>query len=137
MISSGIHISNGMAGLDTTLKVAGWCRVFHHSTEYLMIGIFTTPTMASTAQALAALSRLVMALPRAITPKYRNSRISIEVRRASHTQYVPQVGLPHTAPVTRAIAVIQAPMGAACCKATSASFIFHTSPTTKLADVDL
>ncbi|MNL88605.1 hypothetical protein D3C87_2184090 [compost metagenome] len=51
-----------------------------------MIGMLITPTIASTAQALAALSRLLMACPRAITPKYRNSRISIEVRRASQTQ---------------------------------------------------
>src|SRR5690606_6350183 len=118
MTSNGSHISIGIAGFSVSLKVAGWCSVFHQSTEYLMIGILTTPTMASTAQALAALSRLVIALPRAMTPKYRNSRISIEVRRASHTHQAPQVGLPHTAPVTRAITVIQAPSGAACCKAT-------------------
>ena len=41
---------------------------------------------AQQTEALAALSRLLIALPRAMTPKYRNSRISIEVRRASHTQ---------------------------------------------------
>ena len=63
-------------------------------------------------------------------PKYKNSRISIEVRRASQTHQVPQVGLPQMAPVSKAIKVIQAPMGAAHCRATSASFIFHTSPTT-------
>src|SRR5471032_3191302 len=119
-----------MAGFSVRLKVDPWCRVLHHSTEYLMIGILITPTMASTAQALAALSRLVMALPRAIRPKYRNSRISIEVRRASHTHQAPQVGLPQIAPVTSATTVIQAPTGAAHCRATSASFIFHTRLTT-------
>ena len=61
MISNGNHISTGIAGFSVMVKVAGWCRVFHHSTEYLMIGMFTTPTMASTAQALAALSRLLIA----------------------------------------------------------------------------
>ncbi len=95
-----------------------------------MIGMFTTPTTASTAQALAELSRLVIAWPSAMMPKYRNNRISIEVRRASQTHQAPQVGLPHTAPVSSAMKVIQAPMGAACCNATSASFIFQTRPTT-------
>ncbi|MNJ76104.1 hypothetical protein D3C77_733180 [compost metagenome] len=89
-----------------------------------------TPTIARTAQALAALSRLVMAWPRAMRPKYKNSKISIEVSRASQTHQLPQVGLPQMAPVTSATAVIQAPIGAAHCKATSAIFIFHTSPTT-------
>ena len=63
------RISTGIAGFSVILKVAVWCSEFHHSTEYLMIGMLTTPTMASTAQALAALSRLLMALPRAMTPK--------------------------------------------------------------------
>ncbi|MCY1380974.1 hypothetical protein D9M69_688410 [compost metagenome] len=94
-----------------------------------MIGMLITPTIASTAQALAALSRLLMALPNAMRPKYRNSRISMDVRRASQTHHEPQVGLPQMAPVTSATAVIQAPMGAAHCRATSASFIFHTRPT--------
>ncbi|MNN41870.1 hypothetical protein D3C81_1560130 [compost metagenome] len=110
--------------------MAPWCRVFHHSTEYLMIGMLITPTMASTAQALAALSRLLIAWPSAIMPKYRNSRMSMDVRRASQTHQLPQVGLPQMAPVTSATAVIQAPMGAAHCRATSAIFIFHTRPTT-------
>src|SRR5690554_7182017 len=75
-----------MAGFSVSLKVAGWCRVFHQFTEYLMIGMFTVPTIASTAVALAAVSRLLIACPRAMTPKYRNSRISMEVRRASQTR---------------------------------------------------
>ena len=39
--------------------------------------------------------------------------MSSEVRRASHVQKVPQVGLPQIAPVARAMAVISAPYGAA------------------------
>src|SRR5690606_18081232 len=126
MISSGSHISIGIAALPVTVEVAGWCRLVHQSTEYLMIGMFTTPTTASSAVALAALSRLLIAWLRAITPEHRNSRTSIEVRRASQTHHEPQVGLPQMAPVTSAITVIQAPIGAACCNATSASFIFQT-----------
>ncbi len=45
-------------------------------------------------------------------PKYRNSRISSEVRRASHTHQVPQVGLPHSAPLHSAMKVNIAPVGA-------------------------
>ncbi|MCY1527484.1 hypothetical protein D9M68_625520 [compost metagenome] len=56
--------------------------------------------------------------------------MSIDVRRASQTHHAPQVGLPQMAPVSSATKVIQAPMGAAACSATSASFIFHTRPTT-------
>ena len=48
-------------------------------------------------------------------PRYRNSRISSEVRRASHTQQVPQVGLPQNAPVHSATKVIIAPVGASAC----------------------
>src|SRR5690554_1952064 len=129
MINNGNHISIGIAGFSVMVKVAGWCNVFHQSTEYLMMGILTTPTIAKIAQALAALSRLVMACPKAIIPKYKNNRISIAVRRASHTHHAPQVGLPQTAPVSSAITVIQAPIGAACWTATSAIFIFQTKPT--------
>ena len=35
-----------------------------------------------------------------------------EVRRASHTHQVPHVGLPHKAPVHKAISVNSAPVGA-------------------------
>ncbi len=45
-------------------------------------------------------------------PRYRNSRISSEVSRASHTHQVPQVGLPQNAPVHSARKVNSAPVGA-------------------------
>ena len=45
-------------------------------------------------------------------PKYRNSRINSEVRRASQTHHVPHVGLPHSAPVHSARKVNIAPVGA-------------------------
>ncbi len=86
MINNGKYISGGMAGCSVILKVAGWCRVFHHSTEYLMIGRFTRPTKASMAEALPAAVGLAMEACRAITPKYRNNNTSMEVSRASQTQ---------------------------------------------------
>ena len=54
----------------------------------------------------------------------------MEVTRASQAHQVPQVGLPHTAPVTRARAVKEAPMGAAASSTISASFMRHTRSTT-------
>ena len=47
-----------------------------------------------------------------MTPAYRNSKISSEVSRGSHAQYVPHIGRPHSEPVTRASTVKDAPMGA-------------------------
>ena len=49
--------------------------------------------------------------------------MSSEVSRASHTQYVPHIGLPHSEPVTRARNVNEAPTGALAIATTSASFI--------------
>ena len=49
----------------------------------------------------------------------------MDVMRASQTHQVPQVGLPQMAPVTRAIKVRAAPMGAQAFMATSAIFIFQ------------
>src|SRR6266540_2806274 len=62
-----------------------------------MIGMFTTPTRASTAPALSARRGSSIAAWSAMKPKYRNSRISSEVSRASHTHQVPQVGFPERA----------------------------------------
>src|SRR2546430_12990284 len=77
-----------------------------------MIGTFTTPTTASTA--LARSERCVSSSParNPMYPRYRKSRMSSEVRRGSHSQYVPHIGSPHTAPVTSAAKVHEAPIGA-------------------------
>src|SRR5215204_5354724 len=91
-----------------------------------MIGILTTPTKVSTPLARALVRGSSIALRRPITPRYRNSRSSSEVSLASHTQYVPHMGLPHSMPVTNAAAVNEAPSGAQLAATTSASFIFHT-----------
>ena len=57
----------------------------------------------------------------AIRPRYIRSRINTEVSRASHTQYAPHIGRPHSMPVTRQISVKAAPIGIAALAATSAS----------------
>ena len=45
-------------------------------------------------------------------PRYKNSRINSDVRRASHTHHAPHVGLPHNAPVHKVRKVNSAPVGA-------------------------
>ena len=56
-------------------------------------------------------------------------RSSCEVSRASHTQYVPQVGLPHSAPVHRAMKHQIAPVGASACAIMKESRVLSTQPT--------
>jgi hypothetical protein len=63
-----------------------------------------------------------------MNPMYRKRRISSEVRRASHTHQVPQVGLPHSAPVHSARKVIQAPVGASATASIEASRVLKISP---------
>ena len=41
---NGVIMEGSMLGFDNLLKVAGWCKVFHQSTENLTIGRFTDPT---------------------------------------------------------------------------------------------
>ena len=77
-----------------------------------MMGTFTTPTNASTAQALSARRGSSILDCRARKPKYRKSSMSSEVRRASHTHQVPHIGLPHNAPVTKDKNANNAPVGA-------------------------
>ena len=77
-----------------------------------MTGRFTVPTSASTAQARSARRGSSMADSSAMKPRYRNRSSSSEVSRASHTHQVPQVGSPHKAPLTSAMAVNIAPVGA-------------------------
>src|SRR3954454_16776649 len=65
---------------------AGWCSVFHQSTENLMIGRLMAPTSVSTARAGAAREGSSTARHSAIRPRYIRNRISTEVSRASHSQ---------------------------------------------------
>ena len=51
-----------------------------------------------------------------------------DVRRASQTQYVPQVGLPQRAPVHKASTVNNAPVGAMARATKDASFALKAQP---------
>ena len=44
IIRSGNNIVISIEGEDNLLILAGWCSVFHQSTEYFMIGKFTDPS---------------------------------------------------------------------------------------------
>ena len=93
-----------------------------------MIGTFTTPTIASSAPARSARRRSSIAACSAMKPKYRNSRISSEVRRASQTHQVPQVGLPQNEPVHSAMKVNSAPVGASALAIMCESRVLNARP---------
>ena len=93
-----------------------------------MMGTLTTPTSAITAPALSARRGSSIAAWSAIKPRYRKSRISSEVSRASHTHHAPQVGLPHNAPVHSAMNAIMAPVGASAEAIIEESRVLNASP---------
>src|SRR5690606_40621402 len=90
---------------------AGWCSVFHQSTENLMIGMLTKPTSVTTAAARAERDGSSSARVSAIRPRYIKNSTKTEVSRASHTHQVPHIGLPQIEPVASASAGKVAPMG--------------------------
>ena len=75
-----------MLGPSSRITEAPWCRVFHHSTEYLMIGRFTAPTSVRIDTARAPRPGSSMARHSARMPQYIRNSTSTEVSRASQTQ---------------------------------------------------
>src|SRR6516225_1682723 len=132
--SSGTRMLTWMVDPLSRSTEAPWCKVFHQSTENLMMGMLIRPTSVSTAAARAAWVGSSIVRHSAITPRYIRNRISTEVSRASQTQYVPHIGRPHNEPVSRHISVKAAPIGAAALAATSASGCRHTSVPSAAAD---
>ncbi len=110
-----------MVGPSMRKTEAGWCKVFHQSTENLMMGILMKPTSVRTATDLALLVGSSTARDKAIMPRYMRNSTKTEVSRASHTHHVPHIGLPQSEPVASAKAVNTAPKGAAARIETSAS----------------
>ena len=94
-----------------------------------MIGKFTKPTKARTAQGRPSFPFSSSAFRKAIIPRYSNSRTNVDVNLASQTHQVPQVGFPQIAPVIRTRKASDAPMGAMLFAAQSASFIFQIKKT--------
>src|SRR6516165_3931965 len=67
--SNGTSIEMSIRGPPIRMTLAGWCRVFHQSTENLMIGRLTTPTSASTEPALPPREGSSNAFTNAIYPR--------------------------------------------------------------------
>jgi hypothetical protein len=75
-----------MLGPPSRITEAGWCSVFHQSTENLMIGRLMAPTSVRIAAARAAREGSSTVRHSAMTPSYIRNRISTDVSRASQTQ---------------------------------------------------
>ena len=86
-----------------------------------------SPIIANSEVILTACLLSLIEAYKTITPIYKNNNISSDVSLASQTQYVPQVGLPQTMPVTNAIIVKRAPIGAHWILIISIILIFHTN----------
>ena len=56
MIKSGVSSAGGIFGPVAVMIEAGWCSVFHQSTENLMMGMSSAPTSVTTATIRAARS---------------------------------------------------------------------------------
>ena len=56
IIRRGINMLTSILGVDSLEIVAGWCKVFHQSTENFIIGIFIKPIIPNAADILEALS---------------------------------------------------------------------------------
>ena len=54
--NKGINIDEWIVLLPIILILEGWCSVFHQSTEYLIIGMFINPIIATKLEILFALS---------------------------------------------------------------------------------
>src|SRR3954467_13423718 len=84
--SSGIKKDLSSDEPPIRITEAGWCSVFHQSTENLMIGRLSAPTSVRMAEGRAAPVGAAHARHSALTPRYIMNRISTEVSRASHSQ---------------------------------------------------
>ena len=101
-----------MDGADSLLILAGWCKVFHQSTENFIIGRLIEPTMIKIAVIFSPTRILLNEFLSKIIIRYKINKIATEVNLASQTQNVPHIGLPQSEPVIRQIRVNVAPMGA-------------------------
>ena len=108
----GINIVMSMDGELVRVIDAGWCKVDHQSTDFLIMGKLIVPTMTKIDINLSDLSKLLKELCKVINPKYIRNNISVDVILASHCHHVPHVGIPHIEPEKRAKKVTAAPMGA-------------------------
>ena len=117
----GVSIDGSIEGDENLEMLAGWWRVFHQSTDHLMIGKLIIPTKDNIAAYLSPLVLFSNELDNIIIPKYKNNKTNSEVSLASQTHQVPQVGLPQIEPVIKVARVREAPRGARALDIISAS----------------
>ena len=115
-----------MEVLPETEIDAGLCSVYHQSTDFLIMGIFTTPIITNIDISRSAFSKLEKDPCRVKIPRYIINNINVEVILASHCHQVPHVGIPQIDPENKPINVIIAQIGAADLIKYAASFTRHT-----------
>ena len=112
IINKGLSMLGSIEGEESLLILAGWCNVFHQSTENLIIGKLIEPTITSIAVIFSPINIFEKEFLRKIIIKYKSRSMATEVNLASQTHQVPHIGLPHKEPVIRQIKVKVAPIGA-------------------------
>ena len=113
LIESGISIVISMDGESVRVIEAGWCKVDHQSTDFLIMGKLIVPIITKIDINLSDLSKLLKELCKVISPKYIRNNINVDVILASHCHQVPQVGMPQTEPEKSARNVESSPIYAA------------------------
>ena len=58
--NKGMSIDECMAGDSVSLILAGWCKVFHHSTENLIIGRLARPIIAKIEEYFSATKKFLI-----------------------------------------------------------------------------
>ena len=130
--NNGYNITGSIAGLLVIVIDADWWSVDHQSTDFFIIGIFTTPIKTSTEKNLSAFSLFSKDACKEIKPRYIINKISVEVIRASHCHQVPQVGIPQMDPENSAKKVTIAPIGAIDLETYAANLSFQIRKTAEV-----
>ena len=60
IISKGMSIDGCIVGDSVSLILAGWCKVFHHVTENLIIGRLASPIIAKIEEYFSATKKFLM-----------------------------------------------------------------------------
>ena len=97
---------------ESLLILAGWCKVFHQSTENFIMGRLIEQRIINTAVIFSPISLFRYVFFNNITIRYIINSIATDVNLASQTHHVPHMGFPQRDPVTKQIRVNVAPIGA-------------------------
>ena len=112
IVIKGIIKLESIDGEENLLILAGWCRVFHQSTENFIIGRLIELTIIKIAVIFSPTSKFEKDLLKKIIIKYIINKTATDVSLASQTHHVPHIGFPQRDPVNKQINVNVAPIGA-------------------------